>query len=115
MSVRGRLNRLEQRTSDMAESTCPRCAPRQIAWHTCYRLLEGGSVILPPIPPSPPCTCRRPREPEVSSIIVMMPEPVTREEAERHHAEQAAFFKPWQPIRDREKQLALADAQTPHS
>jgi hypothetical protein len=92
MSIRSRLKRLQRlelvKKSAKAASQCKSCAPREITMHDEYTLHDGEELILPPLPPSPLCTCGRRKaggETTITYITFAYPDVVTREEAEQHH------------------------------
>ena len=96
MNLKARLKCLEQ---SPARGGCPGCAARRITMHEEYELPDGGIVTLPPYPDLPSCTCGRLREgPRIVSVVFKFPGVVeSREEAERHYAAYAKFYRPWQP------------------
>ena len=56
MSLKTRLKRFEKPS---AIADCPGCAVQQIGIHHKYKLPDGETITLPPIPERPPVTNQR--------------------------------------------------------
>jgi hypothetical protein len=98
-NIRQRLARLER--SAPPANVCAGCADLTLTIHWRYTLASGETILLPPLPDRPPCTCgRRSKEGggPISAVIFSSHDPTvmaTREEAERHYAEYAALRPLW--------------------
>jgi len=85
--LKARLKRLEDAL--IGAASCAGCVPRPITLHHEYDLPDGETVILPPIPNLPPCTCKK-RKGKIAFIVIRNPDQVSnREIAERQYAEYA--------------------------
>lgn len=99
-NIRQRLARLE-RSAPPPANVCAGCAHLSpITLHEQYTLASGETILLPPLPDRPPCTCgRRSKEDgRIRAMIFSSQRPTvmaTREEAERHYAEYAALRPLW--------------------
>lgn len=93
MSTDSRLARLERLKRSAPARPCLGCELRQITLHNEYTLAGGEKLILPPIPPSPPCTCgRKGREGiKITAVVIVRPDEVTLEEARLDHARPGLF------------------------
>jgi hypothetical protein len=100
-NIRQRLARLERSARTIAPANvCAGCAdlsPITIHWQ--YTLASGETILLPPRPDTPPCTCgRRSKDERIRAMIFSSHRPTvmaTRDEAERHYAEYAALRPLW--------------------
>ena|SRR6516225_5748163 len=116
MSNGRRLKRLERRAAEHDGDRCPGCV-RPITFHNEYRLPNGETVTLPPLPDIPAGTCNRPRRLErpIRFIVFAMGEVTSREEAERLYADHAAFHRRGGPVRPpRDPDCELSTLQIRH-
>jgi hypothetical protein len=95
-NIRQRLARLE-RSAPPPANVCAGCAHLSpITLHEEYTLTSGETILLPPLPDGPPCTCgRRSKEGgRIRAMIFSSQRPTvmaTREEAERDYAEHVHY------------------------
>jgi hypothetical protein len=93
-NIRQRLARLE-RLAPPPANVCAGCTHLSpITLHQEYTLASGETILLPPLPDRPPCTCRGSKEGRIRFMIFASQRPTvmaTREDAERNYAEHVHY------------------------